>query len=327
MRTRRMALPSPVRSLCRKHPAVLLIPGSGPNDRDETIWGHRVFLVLADHLTRQGVAVLRADDRGVGGSTGDFSSATIADFARDACAGVEYLKTRPEIDARKIGLVGHSLGANIAPLAATQSPDVAFIVLMAGASNTLAEGIHLQCQLIYRSEGASEAAIALNQAINEQTFAIIKDEPDDGAAEEKIRDVLERFNPEVAKLSEEDKRRVELSDPLDFAGYRGFLSPAMRFDLFYDTREPLRKVSCPVLAINGDKDIQVPSQVNLKGIEEALKAGGNTNYTVKELPGLNHLFQTAATGAIAEYSKIEETISPSALELISDWIKEQTRID
>ncbi|GAG85300.1 unnamed protein product, partial [marine sediment metagenome] len=135
------------------HPTVLLIPGSGPNDRDETIWGHRVFLVLADHLTRQGIAVLRADDRGVGESTGDFSAATIADLARDACAGVEYLKTRPEIDARKIGLVGHSLGANVAPLAATQSPDVAFIVLMAGASNTLAEGIHNQCQMIYRSAG------------------------------------------------------------------------------------------------------------------------------------------------------------------------------
>lgn len=309
------------------HPAVLLIPGSGPNDRDETIWGHRVFLVLADHLTRQGIAVLRADDRGVGESTGDFSAATIADLARDACVGVEYLKTRPEIDAGKIGLVGHSLGASVAPLAATQSPDVAFIVLMAGASNTLAEGIHNQCQLIYRSAGASEAAIALNQAINEEIITVIKNEPDDPAAEEKIRDVLERFNPEVAKLSEEDKRMVELSDPLDFASYRGFLSPAMRFDLFYDTRESLCKVSCPVLAINGDKDIQVLSQVSLKGIEEALKAGGNPDYTVKELPGLNHLFQTAATGAIDEYSKIEETISPSALVLISGWIKEQTRID
>ncbi|MFC1714130.1 alpha/beta hydrolase family protein [Candidatus Poribacteria bacterium] len=307
-------------------PAVLLIPGSGPNDRDELIWGHRVFLVLADHLTRQGIAVLRVDDRGVGGSTGDFSTVTIESSAEDALAGVQYLKTRSEIDPEKIGLIGHSYGGEIAPLAAAQSPDVAYIVLMAGSGMTLTEGIHLQTEAIYSLAGASTEAIALNRTINQRIFDILRIEKDDGIVEEKMREVFKELNPQVEELSEEDRRKVELSYPLKFDSYKGFLSPGFRRDLFYDPNAVLAKVKCPVLAIIGGKDTQVPPESNLKGIKEALRSGGNPDYTVKELSGLNHLFQTAQTGAPSEYSQIEETISPIALGLISGWIQERTGI-
>ncbi len=304
-------------------PAVLLIPGSGPNDRDELIWGHRVFLVLADHLTRQGIAVLRVDDRGVGGSTGDFSTVTMESSAEDALAGVQYLKARSEIDPKKIGLIGHSYGGDVAPLAAAKSPNVAYIVLMAGAGVRLEEGIHLQTEIIYGLEGASEEAIALNRTVNQRIFDILKVERDDKIVEEKMREVFEELNPQVEKLSEEDRRKVELSYPLKFDSYKGFLSPGFRYDLSYDPRVALSKVKCPVLAIIGEKDMQVPPEPNLKEIKEALESDGNENYTIKELPGLNHLFQTAQTGSPSEYSGIEETMSPIALELISAWILEQ----
>jgi hypothetical protein len=305
-------------------PAVHLIPGSGPNDRDELIWGHRVFLVLADHLTRQGIAVLRVDDRGVGGSTGDFSTVTIESSAEDALAGIQYLKTRSEIDPKKIGLIGHSYGGYVAPLAAAQSPDVAYIVLMAGGAMTLEEGIHLQTDIIYRLEGASDEAISLNRTVNQRIFDILRVEKDNGIVEEKMREVFEELNPQVEKLSEEDRRKVELSYPLKFDSYKGFLSPSFRYDLFYDPSVALAKVKCPVLAIIGEKDTQVPPEPNLKEIEESLESGGNENYTVKKLLGLNHLFQTAQTGLPSEYSQIEETISPIALKIISDWVLEQT---
>lgn len=308
-------------------PAALLIPATGPNDRDELVWGHRIFLVLADHLTRQGIAVLRVDDRGVGGSTGDFSTVTFETSADDALAGVQYLKTRSEIAPDRIGVIGHSYGGIVAPLLAAQSPDVAYIVLMAGVGTTLEEGIHLQTEAYYRLAGASEEAIALNRTINQRIFDLLRVEKDDSVAEGKISEILEELNPQVAKLSEEDRRKVELSYPLKFDSYKGFLSPGARYDFFHDPRAALMKVKCPVLAIIGEKDKQVPPKRNLEEIEKALESGGNEDYMVKELPGLNHLFQTAETGAESEYAKIEETISPVALELMSGWILERTRAE
>jgi pimeloyl-ACP methyl ester carboxylesterase len=306
-------------------PAALLIPATGPNDRDELIWGHRVFLVLADHLTRQGIAVLRVDDRGVGGSTGDFSTVTFESSADDALTGVHYLKTRSEIAPDRIGLIGHSYGGIVAPLVAAQSPDVAYIVLMAGVGTTLEEGMHLQTEAYYRLAGASEEAIALNRTINQRIFDVLRVEKDDSVAERKISEILEELNPQVAKLSEEDRRKVDVSYPLKLDSYKGFLSPSFRHDLSYDPKTALMKVKCSVLAIIGEKDKQVPPKPNLEEIEKALESGGNEDYVVKELPGLNHLFQTAETGAESEYTKIEETISPVALELMSGWILERTR--
>ncbi|MCG2820576.1 MAG: alpha/beta fold hydrolase, partial [Candidatus Atribacteria bacterium] len=303
-------------------PAVLLITGSGPQDRNETIFNHCPFLVLADYLTRQGVAVLRVDDRGVGKSTGDFSQATSEDFALDVLAGIEYLKTRKEINPKQIGLIGHSEGGLIAPMVAVKSPDVAFIVLMAGTGLTGEEILYLQSDLISKAMGVNEEEIAKSRQFNEKIFSVIKGEEDNEIAKERLRQMVMAY---LAELSDEEKDWI--SDPEEYlkAQLQNLLSPWSRFFLTYDPKPTLSKVKCPVLAINGEKDFQVPPKENLSAIEEALKAGDNKNFTIKELPDLNHLFQTAQTGLPSEYAKIEETISPNALKLIGDWILEQTR--
>jgi len=300
-------------------PAVLLISGSGPQDRDETLLGHHPFLVLADYLTRCGIAVLRVDDRGVGKSGGDFTQATSEDFASDVLAGVEYLKSREEINPKQIGLIGHSEGGIIAPMVAVQSSDVAFIILMAGTGLMGEEILYLQGELILRVGGASDEAIAKNRSLQEQMFTVVKEEKDNSVAEKRLRAILQDAMSEV---SEEERKGAEATVE---AQIQWVLSPWFRHFLAYDPKPTLMKVKCPVLAINGQKDVQVPPKENLAAIEEALKLGGNNNYTIKELPGLNHLFQTAQTGSLSEYAKIEETISPTALEIMSDWILEQTR--
>ncbi len=303
-------------------PAVVLITGSGPQNRDEEIFGHRPFLVLSDYLTRQGIAVLRVDDRGVGGSTGNTLQATTEDFAGDVLAGIEYLKSRKEIDPTRIGLIGHSEGGIIAPIVAVQSPDVAFIVMMAGTGLTGEEIIYLQSDLINRAEGAGNETIATNEALTKRIFSIVKQEQNDTVADEEIRKLLKA---EMANMSEEEKKLSGYSEANLDTQIKAILSPWMRFFLTYDPKPTLMKVKCPVLAINGEKDLQVPPEENLPAIEDALKAGGNKDYTIKEMPGLNHLFQTAQTGSPTEYAKIDETISPAALEFIGDWILEHTQ--
>ncbi len=301
-------------------PAVLLISGSGAQDRDETLLGHRPFLVLADYLTRHGIAVLRVDDRGVGKSGGNFALATSEDFASDVLAGVEYLKSRKEIDPEQIGLIGHSEGGIIAPMVAVQSQDVAFIILMAGTGLTGEEILYLQAALIARAAGASDEAIARNLSLQEQLFTVLKEEPDNAVAEKRLRTIYEDTISEL-ELSEEEKEIAEASAEAEI---KSILSPWFRYFLTYDPKPTLMKVKCPVLAINGEKDLQVPPKENLAAIKEALKAGGNQNYATKELSDLNHLFQTAQTGSPSEYAAIEETISPIALKIMSDWILEQT---
>lgn len=299
-------------------PAVLLISGSGAQDRNETILGHRPFLVLADYLTRLGIAVLRVDDRGVGGSTGDPAQATSEDFAGDVLTGVEYLKGRKEINPKKIGLIGHSEGGIIAPMVAAQSPDVAFIVMMAGTGLTGEEVLYLQGALLAKANGASDGTIAKLRALQERIYAVLKQEKDDAAAAEKLREILTDAG---LQLSEEEKEKMLFSTFMEVIK----IIPWYRHLLSSDPKPTLIKVKCPVLAINGEKDLQVSPKENLRAIEQALKAGGNKDYTIKELPDLNHLFQTAETGAVSEYAKIEETISPTVLEVIGDWILERTR--
>jgi len=288
-------------------PAVVLITGSGPQDRNEAILGHRPFLVLADYLTRKGIAVLRADDRGVGKSTGDFNLATTADFATDTEAGVAYLKTRPEIDVRKIGLVGHSEGGVIAPMIAARNHDVAFIVMMAGTGVPGDEVIAEQTRLILEANGVSHESAAKQGANELEMLALVKQEKDPAALDKKIREKLSGQVPE-AQIG---------------AAVLKLNSPWMRYFVRYDPRAALSKLTCPVLAINGEKDLQVPPQQNLPPIRKALEAAGNKHFEVVELPGLNHLFQTAKSGSPNEYAQISETISPIALEKIAGWILKQ----
>ena len=301
-------------------PAVLLITGSGSQDRDESVFGHRPFLILADYLTRRGIAVLRVDDRGVGGSRGDASQATSEDFARDVLAGVAYLKTRKEIDSKRIGLIGHSEGGSIAPLAATQSADVAFIVLMAGTGVPGDKVLEGQIESLLKISGAEQALIDSVLQDQRRVIEIVKHETDPNQAKVKIREIV---TTSMAKLDEKRKAAVDYSDGAIDARVQAATSKWFRFFITHDPKETLRKVKCPVLAINGRVDMQVRAKENLPAIEQALREGGNTHFTVKELPGLNHLFQTAKTGAIDEYARIEETMSPLALKTVAEWIESQ----
>ncbi len=296
-------------------PAVILISGSGPEDRDETIFGHKPFLVLADHLTRSGIAVLRVDDRGVGGSSGKTSESTSDDFAGDVQAGIAYLKTRKDIDPKRVGLIGHSEGGLIAPIVAVRSPDVAFIVLMAGPGLPGEEILYLQAAAIAKAGGANEAQIAGNRKLQEQIFRVVKEEQDPAAVAARLK----QLRDEILKGVPEPQKDAAGS-MLD-AQMKAVTTPWFRYFIGYDPRPVLSKVTCPVLAINGERDLQVPYEPNLDAIDAALKAGGNRQATVMHLPGLNHLFQTATTGSPSEYAAIEETISPSALAAITTWIR------
>jgi pimeloyl-ACP methyl ester carboxylesterase len=291
-------------------PAVLLITGSGPQDRDETLMQHRPFLVLADYLTRRGVAVLRADDRGVGKSTGSFDTATTADFATDAESGIAYLKTRTEIDPHKIGLIGHSEGGVIAPMVAARNHDVAFIVLMAGTGVRGDQLLPEQVAAILEASGKShdEAEKAARQ--EREILAFAEQQKDDALVGKKIQEITEGKLPD-AQIGAQVKQ---------------IRSPWFLYFMQYDPAVALSRVKCPVLAINGEKDTQVLAKQNLPAIRKALETGGNTHFEIVELPGLNHLFQTAKTGSPAEYVEIEETVSPVALDKICGWILKQASI-
>ncbi len=303
-------------------PCALLITGSGPEDRDEAVFGHRPFLVLADHLTRHGIAVLRVDDRGVGGSTGSTMRSTSEDFASDAIAGIEFLEGRKEIDRRHIGLIGHSEGGLIAPMVAVRRHDVAFIVMLAGPGLPGDSILYAQGALVLKAAGASDAAIAAQRRLQEKLFMIVKQESDTAVAARKLRQVIQEH---VAGLPEGQRPEMADAQALVEAQVKAIRSPWFRFFLTYDPRPALRQVKCPVLALNGEKDVQVPPRENLRAIEEALRAGGNRDHEVKQLPGLNHLFQTCQTGAVSEYVQIEETMAPAALEEIARWIASRTR--
>jgi uncharacterized protein len=298
-------------------PAAVLIAGSGVHDRDESIMGHRPFLVLADHLTRSGVAVLRCDDRGVGGSTGDKMAVTDEDLADDALAAVAFLKCRQDIDPKKIGLIGHSEGGVVAPIAAAKSDDVAYIVLLAGMGLSGEEILYRQGELIARAMKADDKTVTAQRAMQEKLFTILKKEKDDKAAREQMEAML---RDETAKLGGDDKKEAEKMKATAESQMKMVLNPWFRFLLTYDPAPTLRRVKCPVLALNGERDLQVPAKADLEVIEKALKDGGNKDATVKEMPKLNHLFQTCETGALSEYAKIDETLAPAALEEITGWI-------
>ena len=288
-------------------PAVVLITGSGPQNRDETLMGHKPFLVLSDYLTRHGIAVLRADDRGTGKSTGVFANATTADFATDTEAGVAYLKTRTEIDSQKIGLIGHSEGGVIAPMIAARNHDVAFVVMMAGTGVPGDQILPAQNEAIEVASGIDPAKAAQNAAKEKEMLALVETEKDSSVLEKKLKEDMAGEVPEA---------QIGLQ-------MRQLTSPWMQYFLTYDPATALRKVRCPVLVLNGSLDRQVLPSQNLPAIRKALEEGGNKHFEIDELTGLNHLFQTAKTGAPSEYSQIEETISPVALDKMANWIVKQ----
>jgi pimeloyl-ACP methyl ester carboxylesterase len=298
-------------------PAVFLITGSGPQDRNEEILGHKPFWVIADYLTRRGIAVLRVDDRGVGKSTGNFGEATSADFAEDAEAGVAFLKAHKKIDATKIGLIGHSEGGLIAPLVASRNKDVAFIVMLAGPGVRGDTILLEQNKLLLEAEGVDKRTIDRQVKFLSIALPALQKEEDYAAAQKKILEALAKWK---ADAEEADRKVIEEFETLAKGNLGQLGTKWFRYFLNYEPEPVLRKVQCPVLALNGSKDCQVPCKLNLDAIAKALKEGGNKDFTTKELPNLNHLFQTCKTGAFSEYAIIEETIAPAALETMADWI-------
>jgi fermentation-respiration switch protein FrsA (DUF1100 family) len=303
-------------------PVVILITGSGPQNRDEELLGHKPFLVIADYLTRNGIGVLRYDDRGVGQSTGDFKAATTADFATDVESAIAYLKTRKEVNVHKIGLAGHSEGGIIAPMVASESNDVSFIVLLAGTGIRGDKLLLLQQELIAKANGVSETEIEKSIRANSRLFEMVVKSNDN----EKLKaDLTNEINDIFKNDTSAEIPGGMTKDEFISIQVDQITSPWMQYFMKYDPATTLEKVKCPVLAVNGEKDLQVPPKENLTAIHNALEKGGNKNITTIEFPDLNHLFQESKTGSPTEYATIEQTFSPTALEEITRWIKNQTK--
>jgi pimeloyl-ACP methyl ester carboxylesterase len=305
-----------------RSPAAVLISGSGPQDRDETILEHKPFWVWADHLARHGIAVLRYDDRGTGESTGRFATGNTSDFARDAEAAVDFLKRHPRIDPGAIGLIGHSEGAIVAPILAARRSDVAWIVMLAGTGVNGEEILVSQGELIWRAEGAgAEEQLRLTRKLQKTLIGMVKAAPPD-ADEGRLVDEARRL---VRKeVTAEEYEKLELDERVKFA-VELLSSPWFRFFLSFEPGAAIRQVKCPVLAVNGDKDVQVDADLNLPAIERALREGGNRDFEILRLPGLNHLLQPSSKGAVSEYQEIEQTIAPAALDAVTRWIQQRTK--
>jgi alpha/beta superfamily hydrolase len=303
-------------------PSVILITGSGPQNRNEELLGHKPFLVISDYLTKKGIAVLRYDDRGIGDSKGNFKTATTVDFATDVESAINYLQTRKEINKNKIGLVGHSEGGLIASIVASKSKDISFIVLLAGTGIQGDKLLLLQQKLISRAKGISETDIKKSNQTNVKLFEIVIQSNDN----QKLKTDLTNHIKETLKSD----TSIEIPNGLtkeEFISIQvnQISNPWIQYFIKFNPATVLEKVKCPVLAVNGEKDLQVPSKENLTAIKNALKIGGNENVTIKEFPRLNHLFQECKTGLPNEYAKIEQTFSPIVLTEISNWILNQIK--
>lgn len=307
-----------------QHPAVILISGSGPQDRDETLMGHKPFLVLADYLTRRGVAVLRYDDRGTAASTGKFGNATTEDFARDASAAVEFLNGHAQINPKEIGLAGHSEGGLIAPMVVGLRDDVAFIALLA-ATGVDGTTISLtQSEAMLRAAGTEEAEIAIAQAVSRAVLGVAANSSEGVDLTKNLELAMERVIQTIPEAQREEAAKNLLKEIPNLN--RKLQTNWSHFFHSYDPRPALSNIKCPVLAIIGSKDVQVLPDLNMPEIKKALVRGGNQDFEMIELEGLNHMFQTCETGAMGEYASIQETFNPVALEKIGDWVVKHTTL-
>jgi len=302
----------------KKYPAVVLISGSGAQDRNEELLGHKPFLVIADHLTRNGIAVLRYDDRGHAESEGDYATATSADFATDVMSAVRYLQSRNDIGT--IGLMGHSEGGIIAPMVASEMPDVGFIVLLAGTGIRGDKLLLKQEELILKAGEQDQEYIENLLYVNSRVFDMVINIADTDSLKAHAREFIQRCVADSLVEVPEGFTPQEMIEQ----SVNQTTSPWMLYFIRHDPAPVLEKVRCPVLALNGSKDLQVPPKENLDAIAAALEQGGNTHFRTVEFKYLNHLFQECETGHPSEYATIEQTFSPRVLNVITRWIKEQT---
>jgi uncharacterized protein len=309
------------------HPAVVLITGSGAQNRDEELFGFKPFKVIADTLTRAGIAVLRCDDRGVGGSTGSTSQSTTADFAGDVLAEVQFLRARPDIDKAHVGLLGHSEGGIVAPMAAAKSPDVAFIVLMSGPSLTGEQIMLAQGELIGKAEKTPDEQTRANADLQRQLFAAVRSgtgwEAVTAAGERLVAAALARL-PEAQRQAMGDIDAVARKQMA--AQIAAVRSPWFKFFLDYDPAPTLAKVKVPVLAIFGERDLQVPAAPNQKLMEDIFAQSGHKDHRTVIIPRANHLYQDAVTGSVSEYATLKKEFVPGFLDLVSTWISQHCRM-
>jgi pimeloyl-ACP methyl ester carboxylesterase len=304
-------------------PVAVMVTGSGAQNRDEEILGFKPFRIIADYLTRRGVAVYRYDDRGVGGSTGNTGLSTTSDFADDALAAISALSEHAELDASQIGLIGHSEGGVVAPLAAQRSESVAFVVLIAPTSVPGSEVIYEQGAEIARVAGQSEEDIAAGLAVQRRLFEAVANGDDLNAfrteLEQMIRDQISTASDDELAVIDDIDQFVASQVNQQIAQVT---SPWFRFFLTYDPATALRQTRVPVLALFGELDLQVTPKQNRGPLAEAL--GGNPDVTIETFPGANHLFQSASTGSPTEYASLAKEFVPGFLDLIGDWIVERT---
>jgi len=294
--------------------AAVLVAGSGPQDRDDTIGNHKPFLVLSDYLTRKGFAVLRYDKRGIGQSTGSEEMATTLDLASDAQSAVAYLKTRKEIDSAKIGLIGHSEGAMIAPAIAAASNDLPWVVLLAAPATKGEDTLLNQSDLIARAGGLSDAQVLSSLNFDKQAYELVQKEPDNAVVTETLKTLVKESGLDAAVPPAALEAQLHM-----------MTSPWFRFFLSYDPLPDLKRTKCPVLALYGEKDLQVPPKINLPMLQQALSDGGNKQADARQLPELNHFFQHAYSGSPTEYAAIDETFAPEAMKIIGDWLTARTK--
>jgi uncharacterized protein len=309
------------------HPAVVLITGSGPQNRDEEIFGFKPFRLIADALTRGGLAVLRCDDRGVGGSTGSTAQSTSADFAADVLAEVQFLKSRPDILPARIGVLGHSEGGLVGPLAASKSKDIAFVVMLSGPALTGEKILLAQGELLARAAHVPEEQVKANADVQRAMFAAVRS----GTGWAEVTALAEKVAADaIARLPEPQRRAV--SDPQALVHQQvaqqvaAVRSPWFKFFLDYDPAPVLSSLNVPVLALFGEKDLQVPAKANRQALEEAFAVGGHVTPRVEVIPGANHLYQSAVTGEVSEYATLEKKFVPGFLELVSGWVRQQAGV-
>lgn len=309
----------------KSFPTVIIISGSGSQDRDGTILGHKLYWVLADYLTNHGIAVLRVDDRGTGKSTLGNNPAELTSqvFSTDVETSFNYLLSRNDLDKKKIGLIGHSEGGIIAPMVAARRKDIAFVLLWGAAAVGGAEINTQQNAYALRKAKIDSAAVdafaQLHKKILSQFSKLTKEELDNKVTAMYADWKTTQSKETLAKLYATDNAIV--GQDIRKMYHSLYDMAWMRYFISYNPSTDLQKISCPVLAINGMKDTQVDAVTNLAAIKEALTKGGNQHFQIKALPSLNHLLQTANTGDLSEYENIDETISPVAMNVMAEWIK------
>jgi pimeloyl-ACP methyl ester carboxylesterase len=306
----------------KKYPAVILITGSGQQDRDETMLGHKPFAVIADNLTKKGFVVLRVDDRGIGKTTGDFSQATSLDFAKDVEAGLDFLETQPEVSKENIGLMGHSEGGLIAPIVADERKDVKFIVLLAGPGIPIIDLMQQQSEAIDLSNSHSLAEAKATSGFARIMWEELNKNEDTATTYKNIKTKFAAYSKTLDTAILNKIRNRTSAFEGDYIRQTMFVMKGnwFRYFISYDPGPNLRLLNCKVLALNGSKDVQVVAATNLAGIRTALQKSRSPEYDVIELPGLNHLFQTCTRCSPAEYGDLEESFSPTALAVMDDWL-------